>query len=444
MKKVLICQTQKNKVLKKQLLVLNTISGGQDSIVNFFLFLHKSGQMNIENLYCQHFWQTKNFFSSRLIFKISFLFEIPYTIILPKGLLVTENLSRDWRKNQFYRLLQLEKTRSLVTGHTLTDVLEKNFYNLLRGTSSKGLSESDFLNYEKKSIIFFPNLIFNLISPSRFFGKKNSKKVTKTFFCQKQNSPLKQKKRKNQKSTLIFYFFFLNKKKKKEETQKKPAFISDKKIFIPSIDKQSLGTKTSFLRQSLFSSKSCTKNCVFVSDLEKETSLVSADNKKNSRSFCFYSNPLKQKMKTLRPLLNLRRFQIYKIIYFYKYPLLQDITNFSTNFSRNKIRHQLFPYIRFRFNKNFEILIRNFFRTLSYEYQEKKKEILEIRYLCQTTKIFYFERDLGIEHSLVQKIFSNYRDIDLNYQQNSILHTLLFLEKRQNQINGLPGTRTRN
>src|SRR5690242_20498765 len=50
---------------KKNVSFLATISGGQDSILTFFLLLHIYKKDYVWVLYCQHFWQLKNFFSAK-------------------------------------------------------------------------------------------------------------------------------------------------------------------------------------------------------------------------------------------------------------------------------------------------------------------------------------------------------------------------------------------
>ena len=82
----------------------------------FFLFF--SGLSY--NLFC-------TFFASKLLFEINYVLQIPYTISLPEKIVLTENESRQWRKKNYYRISELENTTILITGHTETDNLEKNF-----------------------------------------------------------------------------------------------------------------------------------------------------------------------------------------------------------------------------------------------------------------------------------------------------------------------------
>ena len=215
-----------NQVLSEKTRLLCALSGGQDSIVTFFILFHllsiskqlykkdtflyglvpkgephlislsqklfaqKKGNKTIklpriEIVYCHHFWQPKNFFCSEFIFQLSFLVHIPYTLILPKTILASENRSREWRKKNFYRFLELEKIATLVTGLTKSDTLEKNLTNLFRGTSPKSLSK-DFIFYSKKtSTMFFCFLIFKPIIFSFSLRKRKQSADMFLFYSEK-------------------------------------------------------------------------------------------------------------------------------------------------------------------------------------------------------------------------------------------------------------------
>lgn len=167
--------SQKMELLKVESSVLCTISGGQDSILTFFLLLHTKKFECLKILYCQHLWQIKNFFSARLIFQITYLVKVPYTLLLPQKLVETENESREWRKKVFCRFSQLEQIRTTLTGHTQTDNFEKNLNNLFRGTSPAGLISLNFLNSPNTVGLFFSTLNFT----SYFFTK--AEKPTKFY-----------------------------------------------------------------------------------------------------------------------------------------------------------------------------------------------------------------------------------------------------------------------
>jgi len=245
-----------NKPLAKKTRFLCTVSGGQDSIVTVFILFHllsiskrlykkdtflhsflpkeesnfiyfpqklftqkkqnkKTKLPIVQILYCQHFWQPKNFFCSEFLFQLTFLLDLPYTLILPKTLLASENRSREWRKKNFYRFLELEKLEMLVTGLTKSDTLEKNLTNLLRGTSPKSLSTEFFLSNKKTSNMFF---CFRIFKPIFFYFsiKQRTHSVGRFLFYNE----------KSQKKALEIHFFdfFVEKVKKMDSKNSKVIF----------------------------------------------------------------------------------------------------------------------------------------------------------------------------------------------------------------------------
>ena len=102
---------------------------------------------------------------------------------------------------------------------------------------------------------------------------------------------------------------------------------------------------------------------------------------KKSCSFCFSSQFLRLQVNLLRPLDKISRFSISKFVNLYNLPLLIDITNFSSSFSRNKIRHQLIPFIRSLIHLNVEYLVINFLKMISQEHQDTEKGIQELSFI---------------------------------------------------------------
>lgn len=159
--------------------ILCSVSGGQDSIGTFFSLLHmfsfenknsiKSISRNqlqkkkIKMIYCQHFWQIKNFFLCFFLFQMCFNLNYPYIVILPSKIFLNENYSRNWRKKSFYRISQLEKNFLLSLGHTKTDLIEKNFHNIFRGTTRNGINNSIGLYQRNCCSSFFFVCAFEIV-----------------------------------------------------------------------------------------------------------------------------------------------------------------------------------------------------------------------------------------------------------------------------------------
>lgn len=68
--------------------------------------------------------------------------------------------------------------------------------------------------------------------------------------------------------------------------------------------------------------------------------------------------------KLLQPL---NRYEVYRLVNYFKLPVWVDQTNFSMRHSRNRIRYQLLPLLRFYFNRNVDISLTKFMNILSDE-----------------------------------------------------------------------------
>ena len=406
MKKFIDFTTKKMEGLKAKTPILAAISGGQDSCVTFFLCLHFKKLAALEIVYCNHFWQPKNFFSSGLVFQLSFIFDVPYTLILPQNGVLGENQSREWRKKSFYRLSHLEKIVLTITGHTRTDTFEKNLNHLFRGTSPKGLTESTLLISKKSTGLFFStqnskpivllfgqfSLLFqnSLILERHFVHKGNN-----TLYSKKNTSQLKATKLKNQ--------FHFSKPKNSENN-------------------------------FLFSTRGLKK------DHHKKTYYFFE--KITSSSFCVSAERHTIQLNCLKPLENIGRSTVSKFLCLYEFPVITDVTNFSSNFSRNKIRHHVGPFIQFFLKKKTDYRVTQFFKTLNHEHSEIQKELFslyclallaksEVNEKTQTTNKWCLQPFLsdmlsqflgvGLIKSLLHKIFADYKDIELSFLQMSTL-----------------------
>lgn len=396
------CNSANNELQKKPPQFLCTISGGQDSIVNFFIifsllyfqqqktlkqkfFLEKKIH-DIKILYCQHFWQIKNFFLTFLIFQISFLFQIPFFLVLPEKRVLNENRSRGWRKKIFYRVCQLERITSLVTGHTETDTVEKNLNNLFRGTSAKGVTDLNILSQKKTQNIFFSSLILNASS---------SYKIV-CFF-----------------NEFTFFVYYKNNK----ECVRIPNFLRTSNNF------------SFFLVEKKISTILRYDNIPFrYKNMRLGKKKPDFNKYLQSGSFCFYSKTLNQKVKLTKPLQSIRRSTISELVIFFKLPVLIDLTNYSSTFSRNKIRHEIIPFMRSRSHKKVENLIGNFFQTVGLDHEEIDTQMLEIFFLYKLLPLIYFQNlhslrnsslPVNLERSFLQKTLVDYKNIELIFSQLS-------------------------
>lgn len=394
--------------------VLCSISGGQDSITTLFVLLHnlkipfqtfkRFGQntfLKVENvsspqvIYCNHFWQRKNFFSSFLIYQLSFLFKIPYTLILPQSGLVNENYCRVWRRKKFTRLAQFEKFCRLVTGHNQTDILETNLNNLFRGTSLKGLQDFSSQNFDNKNLSFFER-----VNDFKFLNFKSSKEL---FF-----------------SNLILRIFLVRKTYKKNNLKSK-SFTN--------LENYSFSQTRQFQKDFMFL-KISQKNTFFVFPmrrlevyLNEETILREIS---NSRSFCFYGRTISNTIVLEKPLSNFSRITIRKLKNFYNLPFINDRTNFSVNFARNKLRHEFFPFIKLLYNKKVDLSLIHFLKILKLDQKDREKQFQEVFflfYLLETNdfdnNFSYFYKQLEFEKKgfLMENLLFQYKNNQLNFSQ---------------------------
>ena len=172
--KIINLTNQTHLVITKQNLVsptqfiLITISGGQDSLCLFFILLHlkKQWKWQFGILYCNHFWQIDSFYTNSLVLKLGFLFLIPAYLSLPSENIFSEQKSRTWRYRQFERLSNFYQYDILVTGHTSTDRIETILLQLIRGTSTRGLSTLDWIrpiSQETLSVFSLPSEVISKV-----------------------------------------------------------------------------------------------------------------------------------------------------------------------------------------------------------------------------------------------------------------------------------------
>lgn len=309
------CIFVKNKLFVHNLCLCG-ISGGQDSVLLFILLLHLKKQWNItiNILHFHHFWHQNNFFYSQQVWKLSFVFKNSLYFIPAEKSLKNEKKARVWRQENFERICWIEKSNKMLLGHTASDRLETAFWHLIRGTSPKGL-----ISLKKKTILIIQNCFFTFpvfhISDKKLIHFYTISSESEKYCLKKKLKAGKKKKLKflKKKTNLCF----LGTKKNIDE-KLSVSFLSiqgQKKIYIT----------YSFLYFNLF----IVKNSIY------------------------------------RPLFFFHRNDITLSSKKYLLPLFYDQSNENFQWSRNRIRQQLFPLIKIFFNLNFEFLLENFLEITS-------------------------------------------------------------------------------
>lgn len=511
--KQFIAETNYLLLTKKTLLnkrVLCSFSGGQDSTIVFFsLFHRKRLNQTINIVYFHHFWQIQNFQASKGIFHLSFNLKISYSIILSTHSLSNENRSRNWRKKNLYRFSNSQWTSTIVTGHTQTDSLETNLNNIIRGTSSKGVSfrncfganrQEKFYSYQNAPGYCFYPLVFStsfvvlkfLSQPKTLSYVKKIRLRSKIFFAKvnsfsekcllpvlqrkfvRKNNPATEKLQSFQHSKLMvgstaFKAKGLSKTKNfsKEICRKKKLISglhfqwrdSSKNIlletpFYPNFfkvrikrhfwDIQSLEIQGKFrnlwfCKQEEFPvSENLKKNKFFYHCLHNSRSIT------NSNSFYFLKFSEQRTIKQKIPLKNQTRITVSKVAKIYNLPIFHDLTNFSYQSSRNKIRHIVFPLIGSIFQKKVDCSFTQFFSILITETWESETVSEKISFLidffclpsadysnlarnCKKNETYTFKKflliyiceksQLNFQVYLIKKIIRDYTERELSFNQ---------------------------
>lgn len=347
--------TEINTILQDILIIyprqnlLCTVSSGQDSILLFFVFLHIKNHwnLNLGLVYCNHFWQRRNFFSFWQLWKIAFLFDLPYFVVLTEQNLSTENQARNWRQTSLERVAGLQTFNQIVFGHTGSDKLETALWNIIRGSSPNGLNGIQQINLTKK---IFVQKFFSANSMKCFKPRKNNFQYKKQFF------------------------YRLNSKKKSFRLWSRWI------LFFQSHKKTSLITKQLSCFSFVFLEN------IFLTELQNSENVIELLNffkqkEKKYLNFLFFSFCLKKMsvnpiLRKIRPLTSLHREDILKVTQYYFLPVIPDPTNTFSFFSRSKIRNQLLPVIRYLFSTNFDLAITQFLKLLETESYDSEQSVL--------------------------------------------------------------------
>lgn len=146
-------------LIKQTQYILISISGGQDSICVFFIFLQlkKQWKWSFGVVYCNHLWQKNTFFANLLVVQLIYMFKIPIYCAITPNKIFNENQSRYWRYDTFYRISFFYNYKIISTGHTSSDKVETILFQLIRGTSTKSLTSLNFIKYFLSSNNFSKN-----------------------------------------------------------------------------------------------------------------------------------------------------------------------------------------------------------------------------------------------------------------------------------------------
>lgn len=90
---------------------------------------------------------------------------------------------------------------------------------------------------------------------------------------------------------------------------------------------------------------------------EKKQQVYPIDKIVNKYNTNFKSNKNISILWVLRPLLKCNRYEVSMLVYYHRFPVWTDKTNFYMEYNRNRIRFELLPLMRFYFNQSLDFSI---------------------------------------------------------------------------------------
>ena len=391
-------------VVKKNHILLISISGGQDSICAFFMLLQlkKQWKWSFGLIYCNHLWQKDSFYTSSFIVQLASIFQIPLYCPITSIKIFNEYQSRYWRYDIFYRISFFYNYELVTTGHTSSDKIETILFQLIRGTSTQSLTSLHNVKY-----FFYINKFSTdnneiKIKQIYFNNKLKIIKIQKLFHS---NYALKILRKKNIQHSIKFNKYKVDKKTisnkitnnskfsskttesglkshVKNAMQEKKTLASEKiKLFHMSenpdlivsqlnhgfFPTMSLSNQRNLQQSSENSDLQDLKNLIF--NLKRRV-LISKNkpfqDKKVSNKL-INSDVNRKPFFLIRPVLYLTRFDVKKIILFLNLPLYPDKSNTKKHYYRNRIRKQLLPTLRFFFNPQIDTTLVQFTEIITSE-----------------------------------------------------------------------------
>lgn len=444
---------QKTKLTPRDICIC-TVSGGQDSVLLFIIFLHLKKQWNIkiQLLHFNHFWQKKNFYCSQQVWQLAFIFKTPIYIIISNSFLKNEKIARKWRQQGIERISSIENCEKILTGHTASDRLETSFWHLIRGTSPHGL-----VSLKSQTNLIVQTEFFNFakfISSNWFICNCLSEKKTQIKIINNLKlSPQKDEKKKifsykkvhNRKKIKIntIYFNTCKNEKINEFILNQKKFLQDEILVFLFITKfclltKKLKTRSCYLQKKIYkkNKKTCSNYSFLVFNYFLFNLFVVEKKQKTKYTFLIFCFSFSKKL-LLRPMLVFHRNDITLFSKKYLLPIICDPSNKKLYWSRNRIRHQLFPLLRFFFNPQNEYLINNYLE-ISCEEQNylnfliekliqtwlKKQPQVYITDFLESKELIRTQAQKlpkTLQKRLLQKMFQSYKNLQINFVQIEII-----------------------
>jgi tRNA(Ile)-lysidine synthetase-like protein len=420
--------------------IIISISGGQDSVCLLFIIwqLKTQWKLTLHVVWCNHLWQKDSFYVMKTIFNLMYRYKVFSYFTLNLEEVYTEQKARLWRYFSYERMSAFYNIKIIASGHTASDRIETLLFHFFRGSGTQGLH----------SLYWQKFITFN-ITKKFFFNLKNENKIF--FYCNKIYVSLytyNTKKNYEYKSEKKLSFWLKRLKQQNQLVNKLENFKFHSQtqnlldLFQLKKNKQRLSCKTKkFYRKFYF------YEYIFIKDFiplkqninfqlkhhfyiienkiyfKKIVYFTTTTYKLEKIKIFFYKSQKiekKEKISLIRPLLNFSRTDITKLCNFWKLPFYPDKSNQHLNYSRNRIRKQILPTIRFFFNPQIDNILNQFSEMAN----------LEQKYLELITHRLRLEGEIKTETTILFKI-SILKFIPITFQRRIIRQYLeKFLNKK--------------
>lgn len=282
--------------------IICALSGGQDSVLLFSILLHlkKIWNLQIIVLYCQHFWQVQNMYTIQEIWKLTSLFQVPFSFFFAEYQIQTEADARVWRHKKIYRSAEYFQSYTIAIGHSASDSIETALWHLARGTSPKGL-----------------------------VNRKSDSKLAFEYFARTSRNQI----------------FSMSEKSRSQTSQTIEQGLINKqpinKITHSVLSSRSFKKSTKEFTRTLLNKSVNVKNYTKYEKLEGQN---------------YYSHVLVlfEPITIIRPLSEFHRSDITLIVSQNNLPYITDRTNYNNKFTRNRIRSEILPILRYSINKQID------------------------------------------------------------------------------------------
>src|SRR6478672_3851953 len=270
--------------------LLVAVSGGQDSLclIKLLLDLQPKWGWNLAIVHCDHRWRSDSEASANHVEQLAKNWGISYYLETASDIPKTEAAARQWRYQALTEIAIAHNYPYIVTGHTASDRAETLLYNLIRGSGADGLSA---LTWTRPLLDFrLPILDFRLGNS----GENPNSQISADFRLENHD----------------------------ENPQSK----------IPNLKSKINGRLGNYG--------------------ENPNSQISADFRLENQPENSQSKipNLKSKIYLVRPLLEITRSQTGQFCQEQKLPIWEDSTNQDLQYTRNRIRSELLPYLETHFN----------------------------------------------------------------------------------------------